>query len=213
MRKPALRLSILVATLVLSCTSASFARRFEPFPASRGLRIVYTANMLNPGLSFIFGGQISEYSVTLEGRFLERTLPKVEHFPVALITRATVAESSCGWPVRALAASLPWSVRYEGYEGALPNIRAIRLAVIGASFLITVFEETCLYRSTSEFPFVMEAWRLEWNAAITAVNSEGEEAIRLASGGFICPSSMSISGTGEVTVQGATERIALLLIA
>jgi hypothetical protein len=105
-------------------------------------------------VSFASGGaNAAVCNVTLEGSFHYRTALKVRDSLLGYITRAIIRECTEG-SATILTTNLPWHIRYQGFEGTLPNISAIRLRLILAEFQLKerIFGATCLTRSTATEP-------------------------------------------------------------
>jgi hypothetical protein len=93
--------------------------------------------------------------VTLEGSFHRATLAKVMASLVGYITGARAgAPASCnGGEMTFLTGTLPWHLTYEGFTGALPTIRTVRLLLLGAALLVHWNgSSTCLARSEARNP-------------------------------------------------------------
>jgi hypothetical protein len=105
-------------------------------------------------LTFASGGVPAAIcNVTLEGSFHYRTFLKVRESLVGYITRAIARECTEG-SATVLTTNLPWHIRYQGFEGTLPNISVLRVRLILAEFQIKerIFGTTCLTRTTTTEP-------------------------------------------------------------
>jgi hypothetical protein len=104
-------------------------------------------------LRFASGGTTAaECDVTLEGSFHYRTALKVRDSLLGYITRA-IAGNCLRGSATVLTTNLPWHIRYQGFQGTLPNISGIRLRLILGEFrLRTTAGTNCLARSTSTEP-------------------------------------------------------------
>lgn len=141
--------------------------------------------------------------VTLEGSFHESTFAKVERALVAHITRASVGECDEG-SATILEESLPWDVQYASFTGSLPRIATVRHYLVGAEFAVEpTFDVVCLAYSTAESPAAGDASR-EAGGDIISLTALRELAIPVR--GLLCPESGIFTGSGEVFVQGSTER-------
>jgi hypothetical protein len=98
------------------------------------------------------GGATITSSLTLTGS-LHRLSPKIIGLLAGVATgcRAALGEASFG--VRAAITcelTLPWHIRYNGFEGTLPNITALRLILLNMSFrvrdLVGGMVFNCLYQ-------------------------------------------------------------------
>ena len=80
-------------------------------------------------------GQTVKCAVTLEGSLHSRTIVKGNYNLIGNVTRAELVEGNCTNGTATIRReSLPWNVRYQGFEGTLPRISKIFLLVAGASF-------------------------------------------------------------------------------
>jgi hypothetical protein len=206
--------------LVLAGLAATMLMAFAVGSASAGrlsisnqnLRITWNA------LEFFGEGGIEatvRCHVTLEGSFHSRTIAKSIGSLLGYVTRATVSprEQCTGGAATILAATLPWHVTYEGFEGTLPNITGIRLGLKRTAFLVEVgLGTSCLFAeggvgSTARGTAVREA-----GGRIT--NLLPDETIRLArvSGTFGCPTSGGFRGNSTVAGLGTTTPVTVTLI-
>jgi hypothetical protein len=96
--------------------------------------------------------------LTLEGSFTSATISKVRGAVIGKISRASVATCTEG-NVTVLAATLPWSLAYESFEGTLPAIRHTNMEAFGEAFQVTTSGITCLMRSTTEAPTRWLIWQ------------------------------------------------------
>jgi hypothetical protein len=104
-------------------------------------------------LRFVSGGvPVVECDVTLDGSFHYRTFLKVRDSLVGYITRAISNHCLTG-SATILTTNLPWHIRYQSFEGTLPNITGIRLRLILAEFrLHTSINTFCLARTSETEP-------------------------------------------------------------
>ena len=98
---------------------------------------------------------------TLSGRFHNRTFSKVSGSLIGFVENVSIFQngrttSVCrGGEVTILTESLPWHVTYGGFFGTLPNIRNVRVNILGAAFRINMEGvATCLIRTEASEPFV-----------------------------------------------------------
>jgi hypothetical protein len=160
------------------------------------------------------GGGAVRCRVTLEGTLHSKTIEKIEGSLIGYVTRVSVAESSCtGGTARPLAATLPWHIKYETFEGALPNIRRINILLEGTAFLVHVnLGPECLFGGTARGIIirvgnVAESLEADPNTLIPLVR-------RLNATGANCPTMGRFSGrTASLTRQATTEDITVELIA
>jgi hypothetical protein len=100
------------------------------------------------------GATAGECDVTLEGSFHYRTALKVRESLLGYITHAIVNNCVGGGSATVLTTNLPWHIRYQGFEGTLPNITGIRLRLLLAEFNFKdrIFGATCTTRTTLTNP-------------------------------------------------------------
>jgi hypothetical protein len=185
-------------SLALAVGSAS-ANRLSY--SSQGFRIIWTS------LTFSESGGNFPIScpVTLEGSFNSATFTKVRDATSGSITRAVVNNVGCSeGQATILSETLPWSVKYQSFSGTLPSILSVRYNLIGAAFQIEPgLGVVCLARSSELFPAAGEASR-ESRGNITSLTPDAALAIPVT--GTACPRAGIFSGSGEVFVQGSSER-------
>ena len=185
-------------SLALATGSAS-ANRFSY--SSQSFRIIWTS------LTFSEAGGNFPIScpVTLEGSFHSATVAKVREALVGYITRASVNNAGCSeGQATILRESLPWHVKYQSFTGTLPRITGVRHYLIGAAFQIEPgLGIVCLARSSERFPAAGDATR-EAGGNITSLTPDSTLAIPVT--GTACPEAGIFSGSGEVFVQGSSER-------
>jgi hypothetical protein len=194
----------LVAALALMIMSVSANARILEI-SNQGIRSVME-NFTIRG-----GGLTINCPLTLEGSFHSRTLAKTQGLLVGFITRAAFRTPCEGTTVRPLTETLPWHIQYQSFTGTLPIIERVKFNVIGFAFLINLLGTSCLYRSTLEAPF-STAFVLEERGVIRRLVVEELIRIRLASGGIVCPSEMSLSGEGSLTLLGTANPVRITLI-
>jgi hypothetical protein len=143
--------------LILAGLTAALAMAFATNSATaRNLSISHGElfNAVWRPVQFSGSGSIAaSCNVTLEGSFHYRTALKVRDSLLGYITRAIIRECTEG-SATILTTNLPWHIRYQGFEGTLPNISAIRLRLILGEFQVKerIFGTTCLTRSTATEP-------------------------------------------------------------
>jgi hypothetical protein len=165
---------VLVVTLALAGSATVAARRLAFNSTSFRMSLPL-------GYGELFGS--IECVVTFEGSFHSRTLSKVSGQLVGYITRAAATRpcregaAAEGWvlngtetpPGGTAVQTLPWHLRFLSFSGTLPAITAIRIQVVGMSFLYrnTIF--ACLYRSTTGEPWFFILNRETATGRITSV--------------------------------------------
>jgi hypothetical protein len=157
-------------------------------------------------LRFIAGGRTISCRVTLEGSFHEATIAKVEEALVGYVSRASVSGERCtGGSATVLTATLPWHIRYGGFEGILPEIEGIRVRLIGASFEVRPTGQNfgCLASTTTTNPargIINIA-----NRRVISLTAEVGAEIPLRGGGGLC----AFAGRGHFEgTTTALERLA-----
>jgi hypothetical protein len=124
-----------------------------------------------------FGGTVV-CPVTLEGTLHNRTIAKEPYRLIGYITRGIVgtAVQCSGGEATILQESLPWHVRYQSFEGRLPDITRINTLISRASFRVRLINAgvTCLFttRETTE-EHARGLFRREAGGALTDVEVEG----------------------------------------
>jgi hypothetical protein len=145
--------------------------------------------------------------VTLEGSLHSRTLAKVSGTLMGYITSAILGPCLSG-TATILRETLPWHVRYSGFEGALPNITSLITHVVGASWRVREAGGiACLARSTSGEPAIGIYHRDASNhltASISGRIRTGFECLGIA-GSFR-------SDSPRVNLSGTTTPVSLTLI-
>jgi hypothetical protein len=190
------------AVLLAFAVAGASARNFQL--SSALWRATWTAFLLRST-----GGTEIRCRLTLEGTFAGTTMTKAVA-TVGAVTRAIFGPCEGGGAF-ALSETLPWSVRYESFGEALPNIREIAVGVIGlgveASESWGFFR--CLAWSEAETPAIFLFFR-EAGGRLLTVRAGGTLPLRgptcLAGGAGI------FSGTGEVFRFDSTARITMTLI-
>lgn len=197
--------AIAAIALLVTAVSAASARNLEIPGFTRGFRIVWTHLHLSAA------GREADCPVTLEGDFAARTFAKNNLTNLGRVTEAMVGTCTRN-TATVLRATLPWEVTYQSFGGSLPNITALTLDLIGASFNVNLEGIQCLARTATSRP-------ARGIAEVTAgrINRfEAESAASIeTSGGFLC----SFGGPGHfsgsassITVRGGVEAITVRLI-
>jgi hypothetical protein len=152
--------------------------------------------------------------VTIEGSFHSSTISKVTEALVGYVTRAAVGNPcpSGNGSARILTATLPWHMRYDSFEGPLPNITSIKLRLIGAAFEVTSSGVFCLFQSTVASP-MKGVVNVEAGHAATTLRAEAAP-IPLSSGSTILCNTSGRLGPepGVVTLLGNTTPITVTLV-
>lgn len=196
----------LTATLALALAVGSASANHLSYSETR-FRIIWASLTFSES----GGGFPITCPVTLEGSFNARTFTKTREAESGLITSASVNNAGCTeGQATVLTATLPWRVRYQSFTGTLPNILTVRYALIGAAFQIEPgLGVICLARSSESSPAAGEATR-EAGGNITSLRPDSSLPLPIT--GTACPSAGIFGGSGEVYVQGTTQRVRLSLI-
>jgi len=122
---------------------------------------------------FNLPGATTRCHITLEGSLHSRTMPKLAGSLIGYITRATVGPC-LSFTATLLRETLPWHVRYSGFEGALPQITSIRAHIINFSYRLREFGGiNCLARSSETRPVVVTFHRNTVSREITEAGISG----------------------------------------
>jgi hypothetical protein len=200
-----LAFAALTATLLMALATAG--------ATARNLSISHGGlfNAVWRPLTFASGGStITACNLTLEGSFHYKTFLKVRESLVGYITRAIARECTEG-SATILTTNLPWHIRYQGFEGTLPNITAIRirLILVELQFKERIFGTTCLHRSSSTEPWE-EALRLSAGTErrlVTGLTTDENARIRCGILNF------GFTGTARVTeLPGGNTNLLVRLI-
>jgi hypothetical protein len=165
-------------------------------------------------LTFSAGEFSVSCPVTLEGTFTPGsfgTIAKTAGNTMARVTR-TGFGTCTGGTARALAETLPWSVKYSSFAGTLPNITGVTAHLIGASFLVNPrgLEMNCLGRTEESHPIDL-AFERNASSEITGARLNEALTIPLTGGGFCGLFSGSVSGRASVTDAGSSRVLKLFL--
>jgi hypothetical protein len=203
-----LMLVTITAALVLAAmVGSASARRFEF--SNTGIRAVWPAVSVSGG----FGTEIT-CPVTLEGTLHSRTISKVIGQLIGYITRAIVGEVVCsgGSRMRALTETLSWHIQYSSFTGTLPNITAVNVSLINASFLLFISSlgASCLFRTSTAEPATLRFEREAGGVLTGALLGGSINSIN----GFPCNfGRITLSGRATVTLLGSTTtRIVVRLV-
>jgi hypothetical protein len=197
----------LMATLVLALAVGSASANRLSY-SNQAFRIIWTRLTFSES----GGGIPISCPVTLEGSFHERTLAKTRDALVAHITAAAVDNARCQeGHATILEESLPWHVLFASFSGTLPSITSVRHLLIGAAFQVEPgLGVVCLAETSTEHPAAGEATR-EAGGNITSLIPDS--LLSIPTRGELCPSLGIFAGSGQVYVQGSTERrVSLTLI-
>lgn len=191
----ALSSALLLAFAVNSASAARLGSNETAF------RITYAPLSFVPSF-----GSTARCPVTLAGSFHSRTITKTAGSLIGYINSVTVGTCEAG-NARVNAETLPWHIRYVGFEGALPNITTITQLLVSSSFEVRgeIFgiEVTCRYTPASELGVNTR----ESRGVITG-QTPGTESSRSETSG--CPSGR-LSGTGSVKTAGGANVIVTLV--
>lgn len=214
MRKPVLPcLATLAAILLLVGATSSSAGNLSV--VSQGFRVTWISLAFESG-----SGEFSSCRVTLEGSFHSRTFAKVASSLIGAVTRAIFSPCQVvalnGTEVRegmTMPQTLPWSVTYQSFIGALPSITAIN-----TGFELRLgFGVFCLGEYGRSTDGIQLSFTRAESGAITSANPvEGSNLLSLArvDRGIpgACPGQLSFVGGGRVRQLGTTTSISVTLI-
>jgi hypothetical protein len=164
--------------------------------------------------SVIFTGGFGEANchVTLEGTLHERTMVKSLGTLMGYITSAIVFACPVG-SATILRETLPWHVKYSGFEGPLPEITSIRVHVIGSAWRIRErFGATCLARTELNQPAKGIFHRNIATHVLTEVGIEGEIRVGAECLGATGRLSGRDEHSGTISLLGTTNAIEVSLI-
>jgi hypothetical protein len=142
-------------------------------------------------------GSVSCTGITLGGTFHSQTFTKVAGALLGYLTEGSIREGErcSSGTARLLTEGMPWHFRYRGFVGTLPAITAINFQIVGFTVGLTALGITCLYRSTAESPAGIIV-NLERGGTVSSVRADESARIPGISGG-LCPTTMTMSGTGS----------------
>jgi hypothetical protein len=146
--------------------------------------------------------------LTLEGSLHSRTFSKSIGSLIGYITSAILGPCENG-TATILRETLPWHVRYSGFEGTLPEIRSIIVHVTGAAFRISSSLLTCLTLTSGAEPAIVRFHRNPTTHSITEVGIEGRIRTGMGCSGAVGTLS---STSGTVSLLGSITAIEVSLI-
>ncbi|HZV74768.1 MAG TPA: hypothetical protein VFF79_13720 [Conexibacter sp.] len=117
-----------------------------------------------------------------------------------------------------LTATLPWHITYEGFSGRLPTIARIRLLLRHTAFITQIFGglAECLYQDAGTNQSENAAGELILtNGSANELAADTTIRVPFLRGSGLsenCPTRGGFTGTGNVTLLGATTRITVTLI-
>jgi len=193
-------ISLAGATVLLGALIASASAR-NLSSSSQTLRATFSR------IDFTGGFGTVECAVTVEGSFHSRTIQKNLGHLAGLITRAIVGTCPRG-SATVLQESLPWHVRYNSFEGTLPNIRQINATISGLAFRMRepTFGLTCLAVSEEEEPATLTFNRDVVTRALTTALAGGTVTTDCGTSGTLR------STAGPLVILNSTSRITVTLI-
>jgi hypothetical protein len=189
--------------LILAGLTAALVMAFAANSASaRNLSISHGELWLVTWRQLRFGSgglTAAACDVTLDGSFHYRTFIKLRNTLIGYITRAIAGTCERG-SATILTTNLPWHIRYQGFEGTLPNISGIRLRLILAEFRVqTAQGPRCLARTTEAQPAegVAELRTGNERRLVTGLTADPNATI-LCRGGFLQEIEGGFEGIGTV---------------
>ncbi len=160
-------------------------------------------------------------NMTLEGSFHDFTIAKARDRLVGLITRAVMAHPCLGgegWFLNGnerIQLTLPWHLRYDSFEGNLPEIRGVRLRIVGLRILTreSLFGNECLWESTEASPLLVRLTREIFGRVTNMRTVTGSRAVLSATLRGTCPATTEWNEqSSNFWVLGTTRVIILRLI-
>jgi hypothetical protein len=182
--------------------------------ASAGRLSISNQSIRGTWSSVTFRGGFGEARchVTLEGSFHSRTMIKELGSLVGYVTSAIL--SACGQGTASiLRETLPWHIRYSGFEPSLPEIRSLRVHIVGSSWRISEnFGINCLARSTTARPTIGTVHRNPTTGVLTEAGLEGR--IPTGSECFGAEGTVEATGvhSGTVSLLGNLNSVVVSLI-
>jgi len=151
-----LLLAVIGATVLLGAlVSSASARNFQIDVVSH--RATFRE------VRFILPGSTTTCEVIIEGSVHNLTMTKVIGSLIGHITRASISTCATGTAV-IQGESLPWHVRYSGFQGPLPNINSFITHLIDVGWRIREAGGiNCLARSSAAEPVIATHHRDESN--------------------------------------------------
>ncbi|HZV73609.1 MAG TPA: hypothetical protein VFF79_07835 [Conexibacter sp.] len=155
-------------------------------------------------------------NVTLEGSFHSRTIAKTIGALVGYVTRG-IAGGCTENSATVLTATLPWHITYEGFSGRLPTIARIRLLLRHSAFVTQIFGGLveCLYADGGGAAENAAGELLLTGGSANELAADPSIRVPFVRGSGLtenCPTRGGFTGTGNVTLLGATTRITVTLI-
>jgi hypothetical protein len=135
----------LVAALVMALAANGASARNLSISHGELFNIIWRRLAFNAS-----GFNVWECDVTFEGSFHYRTMAKIREALVGYVTRPTI--NNCNGRVTVLTTNLPWHIRYESFDGTLPNMISIRLRLLLFEFRTELFGGQCLARTSAMEP-------------------------------------------------------------
>ena len=199
-RSKALPATLAALAVLLVAASGASANRFSLNNTS--FRIVWSP------MHFITrAGSDITCNVTFEGNFASRTFTKTNGSQIASITAARL--ESCSRTMTFLTETLPWSMLYSGFIGALPNIEQMATLSTGIRFRWGAIS-TCLYRVVAEAPQQINFFRRRETSQLILANLI--QSWITSESAFCTTEDMKLSGSGSITTNGGFEGLFLTLI-
>ncbi len=146
--------------------------------------------------------------LTLQGRFNATTIAKNIGRGIGIIREKVEAPEMCTRGSTLIVSGIPaLEVRYEGFEGTLPDITGIRVAIPGLSYTVREFI-TCEYIPPGERP--LRARIAVAGGRLTTITPESGTMFESTNPRVCLPA--TFSGAGTITRWRSANRIAMTLI-
>jgi hypothetical protein len=199
--------ALTTALLLASAVTAASARNLSV--SSQNFRAVWT----NLETTNEIGEPAVRCSVTLEGSFHSRTLPKVARLLIGAVTRFNIAACTNGRLTPGTQVPLA-HLTYESFTGTLPDISRIGFLLSRIALLMEV-PGFCngVYGSLGADNISLTATREGGGGISSLAPVPGRNGWTLTAtlSGF-CPGRIGVVGTGTLTVLNGTSRITVRLI-
>jgi hypothetical protein len=136
--------AVLLGSLVAPSASA---RVFSS--DSQSIRALFSEVIIKEPL-----GASASCRLTLEGSLHSSTIDKTPGTLIGSITRTTLGQCATGTET-ILTETLPWNVRYSGFQGRLPEITSVIVHIVGAAIRLRLSNGIiCLLRSELSEPAI-----------------------------------------------------------
>jgi hypothetical protein len=205
------------SSLTLALAAICLAIAIGPASASRLSFSSTTFRLIWPEMRVTMPLSTTEFTmqaicgVTLAGSFHARTLAKTAGQLVATLAPTTIIPTPCRVG-RGIYLLENWHLRYESFNGTLPNISALTFSLVGlnATWEEPLWGFRCLYGATPESPAHVIATVVR--GAITAIRWDETQGIPGGGESGICGTPARFSGSGTMAERSSSAAITVSLI-